>query len=100
MPDQVRVRALTNHTETADPGVETRLAGEVYHTTLGLARRRERAGLVERAPMSSPETEEAVQEDVQEAKEAEQAGEESEEDDLQPPTTRAATPELETKAGD
>lgn len=75
MTDQVRVRALTNHTETADPEIDVRLAGEVYHTTLGLARRRVRADLVELAPNVSPDDQSESEEDVQESGEADEESE-------------------------
>lgn len=72
--DEVRVRALTGHTETADPDVDAREEGETYYTTPGLARRRERVGLVVLDPgQEAPSSETEAQEDAAEAVEDDQA---------------------------
>lgn len=56
--EMIRVRALKNHTETFDRDEGTWEAGDCYFCPPGIARRRERAGLVEPAPLPpDPESE-------------------------------------------
>lgn len=100
MSDEVTVRALAEHFEAADPAVDRREAGEVYETTPGVARRRERAVLVEIDPDAGPEDDAEPQEDLEEAGEGASTDEQAPVEaptDVEPPNTRSQSPELETK---